>query len=638
MDDGAVYKQVVVQIKAEVDSSFEKAFSRIGSTADNAAKGVEAAFTRSIANLETAIKRLEAMTSKVGVGAGVGGGGAGGPVGGAPIGGGPIGPGFGGATAMGFGGGAVPFSPAVSAVLNHPMMQAGAAAASQSGMGAAFGAYQSQLAAAISQAQTSQNIARFHNGGSPWPTGMLPPAHFANLAAQFPEEFFQNPRNSLPTISGRGAYQAPNYASVFGAYQPNIGPMGGPAAAAASRFRLPAGVGSSAAAGALGLFAGDYSSAARGFGSAAGAAIGATAGFFLGGGAIGAGVGGSAGAALGGGISGWAADNYDAMAYDSAHFGANGPIIDNPISRAAAIGGGAIGRAFANQLGAGESSRMVQRGLGERTFRQRQLANAEIDKATNESIADYRGGMEYQRNMLASDGTLKGNLAAVQKSLGSAGNDEDRLSLRKQELEIQRQITAEAVRTTQTSIQGLEREKDSLNEALELRKRQTSSAEAAFGYASKGDQQAAQRATEKFSQGRGSSVTKREREAYEQIVLPLGGQQGRKWYEETGRARGGGILENIRGLLGLQKEADEDAGQRKSVRDQLTQERQDLENLRNKQKELEGKLQPAINGLIDALIEAFDKKANELRAENKGKNNDAQASAAGRSRRGLGIA
>ena len=614
----AAYRDVIIRIKVEADSSIEKTLTGIGGYADNAIKKIEQSFTAALSRIEAMMKRLETSAN------GLGGGGGGGIFPGGGGGGAPIGVGSGNATygynrreAMLLGGGFNPQLP-----FSNPIMQAGASAANSLGMGQAFSAYQSQLAAAISQAQAAQNVSRFHTG-TPYPASMYSPAHFANLATQFPDEFFGTPRNSLPNVAGRPSAAPYNRMSGLGGYAAGPGPTVAPRRAAGGglgfdRDRL-IGIG-------VGLASGNWDSVASSVGTIGGTLIGGAVGAGPWGAAIGGAVGGMAGT-----LAGQAPEFFQITPEDESLSAWQRWSFASGERNSNTGGYRAI-----EDIEAGFA--MNRRLRGERSFRQNKLTLAELDRATNERIGEFRGNANIQRAMMGSDGTAKGELATLRGSMGMAENDEQRLGLRQRELELVRQIAQEQTRGARAALDGLEREKDAMLDMLGQRKRAAATAGAEFGYASRGDQEAAVRAAEKYASGQGKSVTRREREAFDSFAGSFQTEHGLDSRNEEGRRRGGSLLERFEKALGVQREQGEMRGQLKSVFDQMGATRQELVDKEKFKKDAESALKPVIDDLYKILIEAAVKKFGDQNEKARAEVNSPQASAAGRSRRGLSIA
>ena len=534
MDEGAVYKQVVVQIKAEFDSSFEKTFTRIGAMTDSAAKDISNKIGSVLANLEAAVNRLELASSRLGSGVGAGFGGGGGGIGGGPIGG---------------GGG-------------------------RSGGGASVG-----------------------------PSTILP---------------------------GSGGRRVPG---------PDIGPMDWTAfdaSFAAQNADIDARLARMRGGGAGG---GGQLAALMGSGLGAGMVTG-----------IGMGMAGAVGMA-GMGLnavyrdSGLYSQMRERMGFQNGFFAderlsANGMswlqqtmVGANPIQQAMGFGNM---RGGGGLVGSYAGVDRAQQGL---SMQQRASSIDALRTATQQSIGDFRGNMNYRRNIALSDGTLQGQLDATRKSLGTAENDEQRLQLRQSELELTRQITQEQTRGAQQAIQGLEREKAAVQELLDRRKALTGSAGASFGYADREDRQAALRAAEKFSSGQGAAVSEQELAAFQTFGLKYGTERAREMYEGEGRRRGGADVKRFEDLLGVQREMERLRDRERAAGEGIVGKEKELFDLEQKQKKIDAELGPIIDKLVDAVIAAFVKRANErLRTEESKVAQEAQTVAAGRTRRGLTVA
>lgn len=587
------YRDVIIRIKAEADSSVEKTLSGIGGNVDNAIRTFERGITAALNNINAAIKRLEAASGRLG-GGGFGGDGAALMGGGKPIGGG----GFVGAAVNS----AASFrSPSVA--FSHPTMVAGAQAAASMGpqAAAAFAQYQNELASAIAMA----------------------------------------PNPSLAQVTGRAGATPYNRMAAFGAYAPGPGPT------ASGRGGRGGGLGfdrERLVALGIGMASGNWDSVASGVGTIGGTLAGMKIGAGYGavggpwGAAIGGMVGGMAGT-LGASGAGAAYRNRQAFADNFIDFGAGptGDLAGIAAGVSGMLGSGAMG-VYAGWNPNAFGGAATGRARSALSMQQRATAVGAIDRATGESIAEFRGGVNISRAMLGSDGSLKGDLAATQSAMGSAATDEQRLQLRQRELELTRQISREQVQGAQATLAGLEREKAALEDMLARRRRQTDSASSAFGYASRGDQEAAVRAAEKYNSGQGATVSRREREAFESLAPQFGTENGMKAYEAEGRRRGGNMLDRFLAAIGAQKELGEMRGQAKSVRDEIDAKKDDKAEFEAKGKAAADAIQPAIDNLVEAIKDTFSKAANEVREQRRADVNGPQAAAAGRSRRGLSIA
>lgn len=593
MADGTAYRDVILRIKVEADQGVERTLQGIGASTDNAVRNIEKAFGAALSNVEAAIKRLEVASSRLaGGGRVMGGDGAsltGG--GGAPIGGGgfgvPIGAvGSGAASAVNSAAG---FTGMAGMAFNHPVMQAGAAAAASLGpsQAAAFGQYQNALASAIAAQQAS-----------------------AAAAAAWA------PQNSLAQINARGGGTPYNRMSALGGYATGPGPTVAPPRPATrggglgfDRDRL-VGIG-------IGLASGNWDSVGGSVGTIGGTLIGSAIG-----GPIGGGIGGAIGGLVGSSAVGageYAYAHRDIFNGYSNRYGLSGPLGDLAGTATGVQGliGDAIGTAYANRFGdfgkAGVSR--AQAGL---EMQQRATAIAAIDTAAAEDRAGREANLLIGRNAVMADATLEGQLGANRKSqgeLGAGAPDEKRLALKQQELQLTRQIAQEQTRGAQAALRSLEREKQHLEDALALRQKQVNATGESLGFSGTRNMQLTLGAAEKLASGQGGSLTDEEVQALQGIRGIGGTLPG--LLEEEGNKRAAPVLGRIKDLFGVNKELADKQAAIDKVQGEITAKTEMIVKIEMDQKSFEAPLRAAISDLMGQMNDQLQALADKAVRESK---------------------
>jgi hypothetical protein len=179
-----------------------------------------------------------------------------------------------------------------------------------------------------------------------------------------------------------------------------------------------------------------------------------------------------------------------------------------------------------------------------------QKVHADLQAAGDRGIGEIAGSQAYSRAM--NSGTAAGQLEGIRGEMANAGSDEQRVQFRQTELQLTRQIAQEQVRSNQVALQGLQREKQALEEALALRQKAVGAAGESLGFSGTRNMQLTLGAAEKLASGQGNSLTDEEVQALQGIRGIGGSLPG--LLEEEGNRRAAPVLGRIKELFGVEKE------------------------------------------------------------------------------------